>query len=223
MPITQRKQTEQTPVSQKAKPLATRATKSRAKESPAQSTAPIGRDALLDAAVHQFAKAGYDGTTMRDIATVSGMLAGSIYYYFKSKEELFIAVHEFAMEHICRRVRESVDPNADPWTRLTQAAEGYLDTMLNEYDYASIIITEFPRKRPDELHQQLIEHRHRFESMFAAIVAELPLRKGVDRTYFRLAILGMLAWSYTWYRPTGRDSPKVIAKKMVNLLKESAA
>jgi AcrR family transcriptional regulator len=221
MPITQRKKTEQTAVSQKMKSLAPRTAKPRVKEAPAQSTGPIGRDALLDAAVHQFAKAGYDGTTMRDIATVSGMLAGSIYYYFKSKEELFVAVHEFAMEHICRRVRESVDSDADPWTQLSQAAEGYLDSMLNEYDYASIIITEFPRKRPDDLREQLIEHRQRFESIFAAIVADLPLRKGVDRTYFRLAILGMLAWSYTWYRPTGRDSPKVIAKKMVSLLKDA--
>ena len=55
----------------------------------------------------------------------------------------------------------------------------------------------------------------------AEIIAEIPLRKGVDRSYFRLAILGMLAWSYTWYKPTGKDSPRVIAKKMVNLLKEA--
>jgi TetR/AcrR family transcriptional regulator, cholesterol catabolism regulator len=63
----------------------------------------------------------------------------------------------------------------------------------------------------------LIEHRHRFEQLFAEIVSEIPLRKSVDRTYFRLGLLGALAWCYIWYNPKERDSPKVIAKKMINL------
>jgi TetR/AcrR family transcriptional regulator, cholesterol catabolism regulator len=189
----------------------------------AKANGPIGREALLDAAIHQFAIAGYDSTTMRDIAAVSGMLHGSIYYHFSSKEQLFLAAHEHAIEHICAAVRKSIDPRADPWTRLTQAAQGYLESMLNDYEYASIIITEFPRKRADDVRDVLISHRQRFEDLFAEIIAEIPLRKGVDPSYFRLAILGMLAWSYTWYRPTGKDSPRVIAKKMVNLLKEATS
>ncbi|NDZ17550.1 TetR/AcrR family transcriptional regulator [Variovorax sp. WS11] len=204
--------------------------KSRVRENPAtkpkadasaKPQGPIGREAVLDAAIHQFSIAGYDGTTMREIASVSGMLVGSIYYYFSSKEQLFLAAHEHAIEHICAAVRKSIDPAADPWTRLTQAAQGYLESMLNDYEYASIIISEFPRRRADELRDVLISHRQRFEDLFADIISEIPLRKGVDRSYFRLAVLGMLAWTYTWYNPKGRDSPRVIAKKMVSMLREA--
>jgi AcrR family transcriptional regulator len=207
-------------------PIATSRSKQRNAPKPkaepsAKSNGPIGREAVLDAAIHQFSIAGYDSTSMRDIAAGSGMLAGSIYYYFSSKEQLFLAAHEHAIEHICAAVRKSIDSKADPWTRLTQAAQGYLESMLNDYEYASIIITEFPRKRADELRDILIAHRQRFEDLFSEIIAEIPLRKGVDRSYFRLAILGMLAWSYTWYKPTGKDSPRIIARKMVNLLKEA--
>lgn len=182
---------------------------------------PVGREALLDAAVRQFAQHGYDKTSMRDIAAVAGMLAGSIYYYFPTKEQLFLAVHEYAIAHICDSVRRAIRPDADAWGRLTQAAQGYLESMLNEFEYASVIITEFPRRRSPELRAPLLAHRRQFEEIFAEIMKDMPLRRGVDRTYFRLAFLGMLAWSYTWYDPSGPDSPKVIAQKMVNLLRES--
>lgn len=193
------------------------------KKGGAKSVSPIGREALLDAAVRQFSKTGFDGTTMRDIAALSGMLAGSIYYYYPTKEHLFLAVHEYAVEHICANVLRTVDPEAEPWTRLTQAAQGYLESMLNEFEYASIIITEFPQRRSPELRDALIAHRQKFEALFAAIIADVPLRRGVDRTYFRLGILGMLAWSYVWYSPKGPDSPKVIARKMVDMLRDSTA
>jgi len=183
--------------------------------------APIGREALLDAAVHEFAQRGFDKTSMRDIAAVAGMLAGSIYYYFPTKEQLFVAVHEHAIEHICQRVVRAIKPEAEPWTRVTQAAEGYLDCMLNEFDYASIIITEFPQRRSSELRDTLISHRGKFEDIFARLIDDLPLRRGVNRTYLRLAMMGMLAWSYTWYNPTGPDSPKVIAQKLINLIRDS--
>ena len=182
---------------------------------------PIGRHALLDAARQQFAKAGYDGTTMRDIAAVSGMLAGSIYYYFNSKEALFLAVHEHAIDHICASVLRSMAEATDPWTRLQCAAQGYLESMLLEPEYASIIVSESPFTHAEALREGLIAHRRRFEALFTDLVAALPLRKGVDRTYFRLAILGMLAWSYIWYRSSGKDSPRVIADKLMHLLKDA--
>lgn len=211
------------PARKAAATAAARPAKDGAKSENAKPVGPIGREALLDAAVRQFSKAGFDGTTMRDIAALSGMLAGSIYYYYPTKEHLFLAVHEYAIEHICESVRRSVDPKAAPWTRLTQAAQGYLESMLREFQYASIIITEFPQRRSSDLRHALIAHRKKFENLFAEIIADIPLRRGVDRTYFRLGILGMLAWSYVWYSPKGPDSPKVIAGKMVDMLRESTA
>lgn len=177
------------------------------------------REVVIEAAVKQFSKAGYDSTTMRDIAAELDMLAGSIYYHFGSKEDLFLAVHETAIQRICDSVLRSIDPSADAWTRLAQAASGYLESMLTDYDSAGIIVTEFPRRRNKKLRDRLISHRQRFETLFDEIIEELPLRRDVDRSYCRLAILGMLAWTYVWYRSDGRDSPRVIAANLINLIK----
>jgi len=47
------------------------------------------RDVIVEAAAKQFAKHGFDATTMRNIAALTGILPGSMYYYFSSKEEPF--------------------------------------------------------------------------------------------------------------------------------------
>lgn len=180
------------------------------------------REVVVDAAAKQFAKHGYDATTMRNIAALTGILPGSIYYYFSSKEELFAAVHEKAINHICTGVIRAINPAADPWTRLEQASQGYLEAMLNSNVYASLIVTEFPRRRSRKLREKLIADRQRFEDLFVDIVRELPLEKGIDRSYWRLALLGMLAWTYVWYRPSG-DPPAVVAKTLINLLKNRTA
>jgi AcrR family transcriptional regulator len=180
------------------------------------------RDVIVEAAAKQFAKHGFDATTMRNIAALTGILPGSMYYYFSSKEELFAAVHEKAINHICTGVIRAINPAADPWTRLEQASQGYLDAMLNSNIYASLIVTEFPRRRASKLREKLISDRQRFEHLFLEIVEELPLEKSVDRSYWRLALLGMLAWTYVWYRPTG-DPPAVVAKTLIDLLKKRTA
>jgi AcrR family transcriptional regulator len=177
------------------------------------------RDVVVEAAAKQFAKHGYDATTMRNIAALTGILPGSLYYYFSSKEELFAAVHEKAINHICTGVIRAINPSADPWTRIEQASEGYLEAMLNSNVYASLIVTEYPRRRSRKLREKLISDRQRFEDLFVEIVAELPLEEGVERSYWRLALLGMLAWTYVWYKPTG-DPPAKVAKTLVKLLKE---
>jgi len=94
--------------------------------------------------------------------------------------------------------------------------------MLNSNIYASLIVTEFPRRRASKLREKLISDRQRFEHLFLEIVEELPLEKSVDRSYWRLALLGMLAWTYVWYRPTG-DPPAVVAKTLIDLLKKRTA
>jgi len=180
------------------------------------------RDVIVEAAAKQFAKHGFDATTMRNIAALTGILPGSMYYYFSSKEELFAAVHEKAINHICTGVIRAINPAADPWTRLEQASQGYLDAMLNSNIYASLIVTEFPRRRASKLREKLISDRQRFEHLFLEIVEELPLEKSVDRSYWRLALLGMLAWTYVWYRPTG-DPPAAVAKTLIDLLKKRTA
>jgi AcrR family transcriptional regulator len=60
----------------------------------AEQTRAARRDQIIAAAVACFARAGYHGTTMADVAVQAGVSKGTPYLYFENKETLFIALHE---------------------------------------------------------------------------------------------------------------------------------
>ena len=65
---------------------------------------PERREAILDAALHCFVDRGFHGTAIPDIAKKTGIAAGTIYHYFKSKEELVNALFRKWKAEIARRV-----------------------------------------------------------------------------------------------------------------------
>ncbi len=176
------------------------------------------RDRILDAAAAQFSKAGYNGASVREIATSAGILPGSMYYHFSSKEELLGAVHEEGLRKIKDEVTAAIANESEPWARLEAACAAHLEALHESKDYGSVIATEFPRRHAKKLRARMIVQRDEYEEIFRGLIADLPLRRGVSRKYLRLSLIGAMAWSLVWYR-AGRDSPKQIARQIVNLFR----
>lgn len=175
---------------------------------------------LLDAAARLFARHGYSATSMRDIAVEVKMLSGSLYYHFPSKEELLLAVYQAGVLELEKAAVEAVEKETDPWARLEALCKAHLETVLRDSDYAQVLI----RVQPDDIPQaanRLRELRDSYEQIFRTVVAQLPLSAGTDRRTLRLMLIGTLNWAPLWFKPDGRDSPRVLARKFVGLVKES--
>jgi AcrR family transcriptional regulator len=177
------------------------------------------RQAILDAAAYRFRRQGYAATTMRDIATDAGMLAGSMYYHFAAKSALLLAVHQEGV----RRIADAVDAalavkslSADPWVRLEAALAAHLESLLDGGDYAQVVIRDLPADEPD-LKQQLIQLRDDYEDRFRTLTDALPV-PAADKTGLRLVLLGAANWSKTWFRTDGM-APAQIAAKFVRLVR----
>lgn len=175
------------------------------------------RHLLLDAAAGEFRARGFHAVTMRDIARAAGMIAGSIYYHFPSKEDLFLAVYAEGVCRISARVAEATAGIADPWDRLTAACRAHTGMLLEESDYAQVILRVFPEDVPGA-RETLIAMRDDYESLFRDLVDDLPLAPGADRSLVRHMLLGALNWAKFWYRP-GKLDPDRIADEMVATLR----
>lgn len=185
------------------------------------SAAPLRADnrlpLILDAAARFFAQKGFGDASMRDIAGAAGMLPGSLYYHFASKEDLLVAVYAEGVERILAAVVPALESSDDPWTRLENVCAAHLAGLLEDSDYGQVVI----RVRPDDapsVAKRLTALRDEYEATFSRSLARLPLPPRTDRRLLRLMLLGALNWSQTWYHP-GRDSPRVIARRFVNLLR----
>jgi AcrR family transcriptional regulator len=171
---------------------------------------------LLDHAAALFAARGFEGASVRDIVGPVGMLPGSLYAHFASKDALLLAVYGEGVRRIEQAVRAAIAGETEPWTRLEAACRAHLGALLQQSAYAQVVI----RVRPDQaprVRTQLVALRDGYEQIFRELVARLPLAAGADRRVLRLLLLGALNWAPDWYRPGG-DNPRKIASSMVRLL-----
>jgi len=175
--------------------------------------------AVLDAAARLFAQRGYAATSMRDIAQAASMLPGSLYYHFAAKEDLLAAVYEAGVGDIVAAVRAAVARETDPWSRLEAACIAHLETVLKRSDTAQVLIRVLPEQVPAAA-LRLKRLRAHYEAVFRELVDALPLAPGSDRRSLRLMLLGALNWTRFWYREEGACTPRVIAQRMLHLLRE---
>lgn len=175
------------------------------------------RQHLLDAAAGLICQRGYHATSMRDIGRATGMLPGSIYYHFESKEELLVAIYAEGVRRIAERVDGAVAPARDPMKRLEAACVAHLEMLLTDSDYAQVVVRVLPEDVP-AVSARLTALRDDYEERFRTLIAALALPRG-RRRYVRLALLGALNGAQSWYRPGG-DSPAHIARRLLGCLRE---
>lgn len=175
------------------------------------------RRVLLEEAARLFGARGYENTSMRDIAAAFGVLPGSLYHHFRSKDELYVAVYAEGIDRIIAAVQAAAARHVDPWKRLEAACVAHLEMLLGKRSYAATVVADWPGAS-DKVRQELISHRDRYEIVFRALVDQLPLPEGSDRRYLRLGLLGALNWTLSWYRP-GRHSPAMVARRLLGLFR----
>ena len=175
------------------------------------------RRQLLDVAARLFRERGFHVTSMRDIAHEVGMLSGSIYYHFPSKEELLLAVYEEGLRHIAEEVDAAVAQQDTPWERLEAGCTAHLEALLELSDYTQVMIRVLPPEG-GKVAERLLELRDQYEARFRQLIDALPLPEDADRRYLRLLLMGGLNWSHVWYHPGG-DPPALIAHRMIDLLR----
>ena len=177
-------------------------------------------DALLEAAAELFANQGYKSTSMRDISKAVGMLPGSIYYHFASKDDLLLAIYEAGVEQITQAFEEAVGSLDDPWERLQAGMSAHIRAITEESAYTRVIFKVEPDDVPKYKHQ-LIALRDRFEAQFKSLVDDLALAPWVDGHLLRLMILGAGNHAQLWFTPGGGYAAEEIGARFCRLLRDS--
>lgn len=106
-----------------------------------------GREAILDAARQIFARRGYAGASMRQIAETAGVTKAAIYHHFEDKASLFREVLSHALEQIHRRKEAALVDIEDPLERLRALVWAHLRQFTEQRDlvrqiYVMIFIPE---------------------------------------------------------------------------------
>lgn len=169
----------------------------------------------MEAAAEVFKEKGFGATSINDIAASLGSDRASIYYYYGSKQEIYLDLIRRAVEEIVV-IAETAAVDSGPATvRLRDLFEATLDGYERHYPYLHIFIQEDVRRfSPDEGpgNVELEAWGSRFEKAFAAVVkdgiAHGEFRADLDPHLAMLAMLGTINWSHRWFLPGQRFTGK---------------
>ena len=153
------------------------------------------RRALMDAAVQEFARGGYEATNINRISLAAGFAKGTIYNYFPSKRELMLAlIDDIAVAHIAA-IMEQVGQEEDPERRLMRFFEAGFTWVVEQTEQARVVITML--YGPDEAFRT---HMYQAYLPLFQFVAEEIVGRGIQQGHFRqvgpMATAGLLMTIY---------------------------
>lgn len=157
---------------------------------------------------------------MRDIAAAAGILAGSLYHHFKSKDALYLEAHGLVMAEATDKLRAAYEHLQDPWERLRAACVEHVKIQSDPASVTANIMNDLGFLDPD-LRTRIIAQRDEWEQLYREIVADLPLPPGIDRNLYRVLLLVQLNGVAGWYRP-GRLTPEQVAEQIAALFYHTA-
>lgn len=167
---------------------------------------------ILEIAARLFADRGYRGTSIRDIGREAGVLGGSLYHHIKSKEALFVELHDAALDMAADKIEAAIAEVQDAWVRLERACIALVEIQLDVNSLTFPLMNDF-REVPEAVRRQLIARRDRFENVFKTLVNDLPLSPKIDRSIYRNLLLSQLNAVPHWFR-AGRLSPADVGRQI---------
>lgn len=89
---------------------------------------------MLVLAIPLFARSGFDGVSMREVAAAAGVTPAALYYHFSDKEDLYLALVGHAFNSGVRDVLGDISQSVDPWARLEVFVTRFIHLLARERD-----------------------------------------------------------------------------------------
>jgi TetR/AcrR family fatty acid metabolism transcriptional regulator len=153
------------------------------------------RDALLRAAIETFAARGFFNAQVADVARTAGVAAGTVYLYFRGKDDLLISIFEKTMKEAIAAGRESIARHTDPLAQLRTIARLHLDRMSRDRDLAVVFQVEL-RQSTKFMERFSATHLRDYLGIIRDVIARGQsmgiFRKNLNPTLAAKLLFGML-------------------------------
>ena len=180
------------------------------------------RGELLGLAASMFAERGLRATTVRDIADAAGILSGSLYHHFASKEAMIDEVLRGFLDWLFERYQEIIDTEPNPLARLAGLFMASFDAI--EHHHAEVVIYQDEAKRLSDQPRfaYISELNVRQRTMWVDVLTE-----GIAQGYFRPDIdvdlvyrfIRDTTWvSVRWYQPGGALTAEQVGRHYLGIV-----
>ncbi|MGM9926377.1 MAG: TetR/AcrR family transcriptional regulator [Bacillus sp. (in: firmicutes)] len=172
------------------------------------------KDKIIQSSLELFAKHGYHGVSVHQIVQHSGTSKGGFYHHFESKEELLYVIHDYFISYVLQKAEQIQLLQLTPTERLQKIIYSFVKTFDLYQQHITIFYQESFYVKPQYV-ENIAKKRNRFKAIIYGVLQE-GIRQGEFRAELvtkitTMSILGMVNWTYKWYRADGEKSIDEIA------------
>ena len=174
------------------------------------------RAAILAAAARLYARRGFRGASIADLASACKASKSLIYHYFPSKEDILREVMASHLDALVEAAREATrDGSAE--ARLRALTLAFMHLYVDAQDSQKVLLNELENLAP-EARSDVIAKQRRIIATVEALISEIRPETGPLSLPLTMLFFGMINWTHTWFRPEGRVAADSLADMAVDLM-----
>lgn len=180
------------------------------------------REELLKIAAKLFAERGFGNTTVRDIADAAGILSGSLYHHFDSKESMVDEILAGFQAELFATYDEIIASNGSAREKIEALVKASFAAIENHHAEVAIFqndanyLASFPRFH--YLNERNNQFRELWHQVLAAGVTEGNMRADLDISLAYRFIRDTVWVAVRWYQPDGTISASQVAEEYLKIL-----
>lgn len=175
----------------------------------------FARNRVYEVAAEVFHRKGYDSTSMSDVATAAGLTKAGLYHHVSSKESLLYTVLDSGLDLTESYVMKPLEGLSDPLERLKAMIELHLRLVLEERNLEVTGLLHECKTLASGDRARINRRKKEYVKMSTRLISDV-LKKykivDIDAKIAAFALLGMLNWTYQWYKASGSNSRDEIVK-----------
>lgn len=178
------------------------------------------REHIVEQAARLYAKNGFLGASVSDLAEACDISKSAIYHYYPSKEDILFDVmysHIAGLEESARMIASAEAP---PEERLRRLARAFMELYVGAQARHKVLLNELDQL-PKARRISIVKLQRELVDITGGILAELAptlKRSAASRRAATMLFFGMINWTHTWFDPNGPISADAFADMAVSTI-----
>jgi AcrR family transcriptional regulator len=162
------------------------------------------REMILERAAALFARGGYPGTSMNQVADACGLSKATLYHYFRDKYELLVNIAEGHVTRLRAIVDEALAEESTPDGRMRALVRRLVEEYANAQNEHRVLTEDVKFLQPED-RERVLGMEREVVAAFAQVVAALrpDLKDAAMSKPLTMLLFGMVNWMFTWMKPQG--------------------
>lgn len=177
----------------------------------------IRQASILTAASKVIAREGFEGASMRAMATQSRVGLSGIYYYYKNKDELLFAIQYSAFSSLVESLKERLAKLESAEQKLRAVIENHFQFFVENTDQFKVCVHEIDSLR-GRFYKDVLAIRQEYFRLVRDVIGQIHHRSRYEVDMATFFLFGSLNWVYMWYDPAKNSDIRRVTGQFLKVI-----